>query len=260
MPAPRQASLALVAAALAERLPGMWTSEYHRHRTYADQFPTVERLWDLGHVDHIVSQYVLGHDAVLTGPDGEQLYHRPAQLPPPVRGGSAGTLGRHTPPDLRGARAERHRRPQPPGARRRSHHPASTAPLRDRRGRRPRQGLDQPEPPHRQPASEVARTLTLVWYPDGVVGAPYDSVPEEAYMTLFDRHFQYRPNESAVVLPASYSAGEQAVLVQLAAQRLMLKSIGVNFRRAVPLPPSAAASAATNRSPVAAAPKSASRR
>ncbi|WP_327690715.1 hypothetical protein OG870_05955 [Streptomyces sp. NBC_00461] len=71
---PTRTDLSAFAAALAERLPGTWTSEYHRHPTYQDQFPTIERLWDAGHVDYIVSQYVLGHDAVLNGPDGEQLY------------------------------------------------------------------------------------------------------------------------------------------------------------------------------------------
>ncbi|MEU6148056.1 hypothetical protein ABZ848_47945 [Streptomyces sp. NPDC047081] len=261
MPAPRPTSLALFAAALAERLPGMWTSEYHRHRSYADQFPTVERLWDLGHVDHIVSQYVLGHDAVLTGPDGEQLYvtDRPhyrhqfvvAALEPsgvkphqvsPVREPNGIAVPNH--PVRAAAAVTRRLLPR---------YQAAVAAVRAK-------ALDQPEPPHRRPASEVAQTLTLVWYPDGVVGAPYDAVPEEAHMTLFDCHFQYRPNESAFVLPASYSAREQALLVQLAAQRLMLKGIGVNFRRAAPLPPPAAASAAASRMPVAVAPRSAARR
>ncbi|MFC8198932.1 hypothetical protein ACFUTV_26580 [Streptomyces sp. NPDC057298] len=59
----------------------------------------------------------------------------------------------------------------------------------------------QPEPPHHKPAPEVAQTLTLVWYPDGVVGEPYDSVPEEARMTLFGCNFQSSPNEFAFVLP-----------------------------------------------------------
>ncbi|MCZ0997574.1 hypothetical protein O1M63_04550 [Streptomyces mirabilis] len=56
MPAPRPTSLPLFAATLAERLPGTWTSDYHRYRTFEDQFPTIERLWDVGHVDYIVSQ------------------------------------------------------------------------------------------------------------------------------------------------------------------------------------------------------------
>ena len=59
---------------LALRQPGSWTSEYHRHPTHQEQFPTVERLWHAGHVDYIVSQYVLGHDAVLNGPEGQEFY------------------------------------------------------------------------------------------------------------------------------------------------------------------------------------------
>ncbi|GHG02821.1 hypothetical protein GCM10018777_12240 [Streptomyces albogriseolus] len=73
MPQPRT-DLSAFATALAERLPDTWTSEYHRHAAHEDQFPTIERLWDSGHVDYIVSQYVLGHDAVLHGPGNEQLY------------------------------------------------------------------------------------------------------------------------------------------------------------------------------------------
>ncbi|MFM9536914.1 hypothetical protein [Streptomyces turgidiscabies] len=73
MPTPRT-DLSAFASALAERLPGTWTSEYHSHPAYKDQFPTVERLWDADHVDHIVSQYVLGHDAVLNGPHAQQFY------------------------------------------------------------------------------------------------------------------------------------------------------------------------------------------
>ncbi|MEV0636286.1 hypothetical protein AB0I77_15195 [Streptomyces sp. NPDC050619] len=74
MPTPHTTFLSAFADALAERLPGTWTSEYHRHAAYRNQFPTVERPWDTGHVDYIVSQYVLGHDAVLNGPHGQQLY------------------------------------------------------------------------------------------------------------------------------------------------------------------------------------------
>lgn len=50
------------------RLPGTWTSEYRRHAQYADQIPRTEQLWDAGHVENIVSQYVLTHDAVIHGP------------------------------------------------------------------------------------------------------------------------------------------------------------------------------------------------
>ncbi|MER5782651.1 hypothetical protein ABT104_13125 [Streptomyces mobaraensis] len=71
---PSRTDLSAFATGLAAHLPGAWTSEYHRHTDYADQFPTAERLWDTGHVDYIVSQYVLDHDAVLHGPDNQRLY------------------------------------------------------------------------------------------------------------------------------------------------------------------------------------------
>lgn len=39
-----------------------------RHAQYADQIPRTEQLWDAAHVENIVSQYVLTHDAVIHGP------------------------------------------------------------------------------------------------------------------------------------------------------------------------------------------------
>ncbi|WP_327731469.1 hypothetical protein OG250_43310 [Streptomyces sp. NBC_00487] len=259
---PSRTDLSAFASALAERLPGTWTSEYHRHTAYENQFPTVEGLWDAGHVDYIVSQYVLGHDAVLHGPHGQQLYvtDRPlyrhqfvvAPLEPeafkthqisPVREPD----GIAVPNDPVRAAAAVIRRLLP------RYQVALDAARHN--------ALVQPEPPHRQPAPEVAQTLTLVWYPDGVVGAPYDSVPEEARMTLFGCNFQYSPHESAFVLPASYSSKERALLVQLVALRLTLQGIGVNFRRAAPLPsPPASAAASKALTTVSTAPTSATRR
>ncbi|MGW7303975.1 hypothetical protein ACWGI1_00165 [Streptomyces sp. NPDC054835] len=68
------ADLGTFAYAVAARLPGEWTSEYARHDAYEDQFRTTEHLWDLSHVDYIVSHLVVGHEAVLHGPDGQRLY------------------------------------------------------------------------------------------------------------------------------------------------------------------------------------------
>lgn len=73
MTSPRT-DLSAFATGLAARLPGTWTSEYQRHAQYADQFPRTDKLWDTGHVDYIVSQYVLTHDAVLHGPADQRLY------------------------------------------------------------------------------------------------------------------------------------------------------------------------------------------
>lgn len=262
MTSPRS-DLSVFTAALAVRLPGVWTSEYHRHPAYADQFPIAERIWDAGHVDYIVSWYVLSHDAILHGPDGEQLYvtDRPlyrhqfvvAALEPegfkthqisPVREPD----GIAVPTDPVRAAAAVTRRMLP-------RYRAALDAVRNT-------ALVQPEPPHRQAAPEVAQTLTLVWYPDGVVGAPYDSVPEEARMTLFGCRFQYRPREFAFVLPSSYSPKERALLVQLAAQQLTLQGIGVNFRRAAPPPTPAPEPAAASKTlpAVSASPHSTARR
>ncbi|MFJ4973254.1 hypothetical protein [Streptomyces sp. NPDC088755] len=62
------------ASGMAARLPGGWTSTYQRYALYEHQFPTTNRLWDTGHVQHIASTYVLGHCAVLFGPGGQELY------------------------------------------------------------------------------------------------------------------------------------------------------------------------------------------
>ncbi|MFB7645661.1 hypothetical protein ACFC0S_00235 [Streptomyces sp. NPDC056084] len=71
---PPQADLPAFATALADRLPGTWTCDYQRHTQYADQFPRTAQLWDTGHVEHLVSRYVLNHDAVLHGPADQRLY------------------------------------------------------------------------------------------------------------------------------------------------------------------------------------------
>lgn len=72
MTSPRT-SLSAFATGLAERLPGVRTSGYQRHARYEDRFPRTEQLWDAGHVDYIVSQYVCAHDAVLHGPAHQRL-------------------------------------------------------------------------------------------------------------------------------------------------------------------------------------------
>ncbi|MEU2868699.1 hypothetical protein ABZ769_05760 [Streptomyces olivoreticuli] len=71
---PHRADLSAFADALAQRLPGTWTSQYHPHPDYPAQFPIAEQLWDMAHAHWAVSEFVLNHDAVLTGPDGKRLY------------------------------------------------------------------------------------------------------------------------------------------------------------------------------------------
>ncbi|MEU2145990.1 MULTISPECIES: hypothetical protein [Streptomyces albovinaceus subgroup] len=67
-------ALEALASGMAARLPGGWTSTYQRYALYEHRFPTTNRLWDTGHVQHIASTYVLGHGAVLCGPEGQELY------------------------------------------------------------------------------------------------------------------------------------------------------------------------------------------
>ncbi|MEV7393423.1 hypothetical protein [Streptomyces sp. NPDC091215] len=74
VPPTRTTFLSSFAAALADQLPGIWRSVYHRHASYTEQFPTTERLWDTGHVASIVGEVAVGHDAVLYGPAQQQLY------------------------------------------------------------------------------------------------------------------------------------------------------------------------------------------
>ncbi|MFJ8248505.1 hypothetical protein [Streptomyces sp. NPDC094466] len=66
--------LEALASGMAARLPGGWTSNYQHYALYEHQFPTANRLWDTGHVQYIASTYVLGHGAVLCGPEGQELY------------------------------------------------------------------------------------------------------------------------------------------------------------------------------------------
>ncbi|MEV7731664.1 hypothetical protein AB0O75_06030 [Streptomyces sp. NPDC088921] len=60
MPAPRTDL-----SAIADRLPGIWTSEYHHHPAPADQAPIVNRLWDASRVGCLTAERAPGHDAAL---------------------------------------------------------------------------------------------------------------------------------------------------------------------------------------------------
>ncbi|MEI5100899.1 hypothetical protein RB200_23155 [Streptomyces sp. PmtG] len=66
--------LASFVIALAEELPGRWTSEHQRHTQYSDQFARAEHVWDMNLVAHAIAEHVLDQDAVLTRDDGMRLY------------------------------------------------------------------------------------------------------------------------------------------------------------------------------------------
>ncbi|PJN35818.1 hypothetical protein CG747_36400 [Streptomyces sp. CB02959] len=250
--------LASFADALAARLPGVWTSQYHHHTQHNEQFALGDQVWDCGHVQWAVAEFVLAHDSVLTGPDGEQLcvidrpLHRDQFLVTPLAP-EAGLKPHH----FDGV-AE-------PGGIKVTGDPVRAAAAVIRRVLpRYRYALAvvrhnaalQPEPPHRPGPPQVTRVVTLTWYEDGALGTPYQSVPEDARMTLYALGFQYHPHQAAFLLPAAYGEDGRALRVQALAHQLAHKGIGVNLRHTTtsaptttsahppaPAPPSASATA-----------------
>lgn len=225
------------ADALAARLPGTWTSEYQRHARYTDQFPRTEQLWDVGHVNYLVGQYVLRHDAVLHGPDSKRLYitdrpHHPHQF----------VVAPLTPD---GDRVKPHHFDgvEEPNGIAVSNDPARAAAQVSRR-LLPRYDhalaavsdneAVEPDPPHRPAPPQVAQVLTLTLYGDGALGVPYESVPPDARMTLYAHGFQYHPRQAAFLLPTAYGETGRALRVHAVVQQLTAKGIGVNLRHSAP--------------------------
>ncbi|MER5813805.1 hypothetical protein [Streptomyces californicus] len=225
------------ASGVAERLPGGWTSTYQRHATYEAQFPTTNQLWDSGHVRHVGSTYVLPHDAVLHGPDSMRLYVTGRPLYPhqyvvaPLEPTGNGIRPHHlddvaepdgitVPGDPIRAAAAVTRRLLP----RYTHALLSVL----------QNVEDQPEPPRRPAPSQAAQVLTLAYYDDGAVGAPYESVPPGARTVLFAHGFQYHPHQEAVLLSAAWGEVAQARRMQAMTQRLIAQGIGVDLRPSRP--------------------------
>ncbi|MGW7298585.1 hypothetical protein [Streptomyces sp. NPDC054829] len=250
MTSPRT-DLAAFAVGLAARLPGTWTSQYQRHAQYADQFPRTQQLWDTGHVDYVVSQYVLTHDAVLHGPADQRLYvaDRPRYphqfVVAPLAPASMHIKPHHfaeveepngiaVPKDPARAAARIARRLLP------RYEQALHAVLDN--------AAHQPEPPHRPAPPQVDQVLTLTLYSDGALGAPYASVPVDARMTLYTHGFQYHPRQAAFLLPAAYGDTGHALRIHGVVQQLTAQGIGVNLRHSAPttsapLPPASAKAA-----------------
>ncbi|MEU9246586.1 hypothetical protein [Streptomyces sp. NPDC048385] len=223
------------AGALTQRLPGQWYRKYEGFPIPKGQRLLADRLWDCGATNSALQDFPNARKALLEGPDGELLcaierprYPRqylvaplePDGFKPHHFSGVDEPNGIAVPNDPVRAAAAITRRVLP------RHHHALNAVRHNAR--------TQPEPPHRQPAPEVTQTLTLIWYPDGVLGAPYDSVPEDARRVLYRCRFQYRPHESAFILPAAYGTSDRALLIQNAVRLLTAQGIGVNFRHAAP--------------------------
>ncbi|MCX2969455.1 MULTISPECIES: hypothetical protein [Streptomyces] len=249
--------LSAFATALADRLPGQWNSEYVRHNSYDEQFDTAERLWDVGQVDYIVSQYVLSHHAALHDQDGRQLYvtdrplYRHQFVVAPLEPDGPGIKPHH----FSGVA-------EPNGIAVPDQPAQASARVTLRLLPRYQQALDsvlhnaavQPEPPLRPGPPQVADVVTLTWYEDGALGTPYKSVPADARMTLYALGFQYHPHQAAFLLPAGYGEDGRALRLRALVHHLAQKGIGVNLRHTttpattsprlpVPSPPSAAAAA-----------------
>ncbi|MGW2858265.1 hypothetical protein [Streptomyces sp. NPDC001205] len=237
MPPPRT-DLSAFATALASHLPGTWTSEYHQHAAYGDQFPLDDKVWDVGHVHWAVGVFVLRHHARLHGPDGQQLcvIDRPLHLDQflvsplePEDGvkphhfvGVDEPNGIKVGNDPLRAAAAVARRVLP------RYQDALAAVRHNTRV--------QPEPPLRPGPPEVDQVLTLTRYSDGALGAPYPTVPAEARDALYIHGFQYHPHQGAFLLPASYGPIGQALRFQAVAQQLAARGIGVNLRHSPPPP------------------------
>lgn len=66
---------------------------------------------------------------------------------------------------------------------------------------------DQPDPPHRPGPPKVDQVLTLTYYSDGALGAPYKSVPVDARMTLYAHGFSTtRTNQRSSCPPRTGTA------------------------------------------------------
>ncbi|MBW1597285.1 hypothetical protein [Streptomyces sp. JJ38] len=221
------------ASGLATRLPGTWYCEYQHHAQCADQFPHTDELWAAGHVGYIISQYLPAHDAVLHGPANQRLYvadrpHYPHQfVVAPLAPNGTHIKPHHfdaveepngiaVPKDPARAAARVARRVLP------RYEQALQAVLDI--------AADQPDPPHRPAPPQVSQVLTLTLYGDGALGAPYESVPPDARMTLYAHGFQYHPHQSAFLLPTAYGDSGRALRVHSVVQQLTAKGIGVNLR------------------------------
>ncbi|MCC2275560.1 hypothetical protein LKL35_09010 [Streptomyces sp. ET3-23] len=232
----QRTDLASFADALASRLPGEWTSQHHQHTEYKDQFPLGDQVWDCGHIQWAVSEFVLGHHALLNGPGSQQLcvidrpLHRHHFLVAPLT------------PEV-GLKPHHFDGVAEPGGIKVTHNPARAAAAVTRRVL-PRyqyalavvrhNAALHPEPRHRPRPPQVARVVTLTWYEDGALGTPYASVPEDARTTLYTLGFQYHPRQAAFLLPAAYGEDGRAVRVQALVHQLAHQGIGVNLRHTTP--------------------------
>ncbi|WP_405734823.1 hypothetical protein OG607_41165 [Streptomyces sp. NBC_01537] len=214
------------ATALADELPGTWTSQYHRHEQYRDQFPLAEEVWDMNLVAGAIAETVLEHDAVLTRDDGARLYviGRPrtedeylvaAMAPPGL-----------DPEAFRGVR-------EPDGIavpddpfRAADDITADLLPRYDKAIAQVQHNAAHPTPPAPAPAAAPERVV-MTWFGDGLLAAKPES--QAAATALHDNGFAWDPAEQAFVLPGDDTA-VQALHVRSAGAQLAAHGIGVVLR------------------------------
>ncbi|MGQ4417053.1 hypothetical protein ACN6LA_003093 [Streptomyces sp. SAS_269] len=252
MTSPRT-DLSAFAAGLAARLPGTWASEYQRHAQYADQFPRTEQLWDAATSTTSSASTSSPTTPCSTGrptsgctwPTGPVYPHQFVVAP-------LAPDGPHIKPHHFDAVEE-------PNGIAVAKDPARAAAHVARRVLpRYEQALQEvfdnaaarPDPPHRPGPPQVDQVLTLTLYSDGALGAPYESVPVDARMTLYAHGFQYPPHQAAFLLPTAYGDSGRALRIHGVVQQLTAKGIGVNLRHSAPttsaaLPPTSPKTAPT---------------
>ncbi|MEW1632717.1 hypothetical protein AB0469_01425 [Streptomyces sp. NPDC093801] len=230
---PSRPDLAVYARALAARLPGTWAATYSRHDGYADQLATAGAVWDAGAVGYAASTYVLRHQAVLARPDGARLlvFDRPlrprrfmvAALEPDAPHDSFHGVGEPNgiavPADPARAAAQVARR---------------LLPRYEHALRQVRHNTTHP-PPRRPAPPLITGTVSIAWYPDGVVGAVTGA--RDATSALYSAGFQYHPHHRMFLLPAALGDREQITRIDRAAQQLARIGIGVTVRPAPTVTP-----------------------
>ncbi|MER5567165.1 hypothetical protein ABT083_13270 [Streptomyces goshikiensis] len=224
--------LATCAEGIAARLPGAWTSTYTRHPDYHAQIATTSQLWDIGAVGYAASNFVLGHQAVISRANGARLlvFDRPrypdqfmiGPLEPVAPQDAFHQVdepnGITVPRDpIRAAAQVTHR----------------LLPRYEQALRQIRHNTAHPHPRRTAPAL-ITGTVSMAWHPDGVVGAVTGI--REATMVLCDAGFQYHPYHRQFLLPASYGDLEQIARIQAASQRLASMGVAVAIRPARPAP------------------------
>ncbi|MGW1194517.1 hypothetical protein ACWD4B_01460 [Streptomyces sp. NPDC002536] len=214
------------AQVLAGELPGRWTSAYHRHAEYAEQFPVTEDVWDMNLVSGAIAEHVLGHDAVLTRDDGARLYvtGRPGH-PDEYLVGAMAPPG-FEPEAFRGVR-------EPDGIavpddpfRAADDIAADLLPRYDKAVAQVQHNADHPRPPAAAPVREPERVV-MTWFGDGMLAAKPDS--PQAAKALHEAGFVYDPREEAFVLSGDDTA-LQAQAVRAAGAQLAAHGIGVILR------------------------------